>query len=218
MWAGKINFESDGHLVAVEYDSSDTAAALRKRCAHWLSSDTSDLPAAFGVRVARVGIRRRRVGVVHHGAPVRLRLDGADAAVDAIATFLDEIGRPQPESFVAVTARAFTRNGCVVLVDVPLATDVDERPLIRLGIREISTYRPLLDPSTGNLTVSAGAYPLAGVVIQHGHVHSLDDARRQLWSLGDGPRLPWADFVDQLGTRIIWKTSALEAALDLALP
>lgn len=217
MWAGKINLESAGHLVAVEYDSDDTAAALRRRCERWLSSDTSDVPAAFGVRVARVGIRRRGVGVVHRGAPVRHRLDGIDAAVDAIATFLEEIGRPRPEGSVAVEARVFARGDRVVLLDLPLSIDVDERPLRGLGIAEIPTYRPLLNPSTGDLTISDRTYPLAGIVVQRPHVHSLDDARRQVWSLGDGPRLPWAEFIDQLGDRIIWDTPELAAALDRSL-
>jgi hypothetical protein len=219
VWAGKINFESGGHLVAVEYDSDTTAAALRERCAQWSSSDTSDVPAAFGVRFARVGIRQRKVGVVHHGAPVRHRLDRADAAIDAIATFLDEIGRPRPEGFLAIEARAFARGDRVALLDIPLSVDVDERPLRRLGIAEIPTYRPLLDPSTGLLTTGSGAMPrpLAGVVFQQRHLHSLDDARRQLWSLGNGPRLSWAEFVDQLGDRIVWDEPDLTSALDRAL-
>lgn len=217
MWAGKINFESGGNLVAVEYDSHDTATALRERCAEWLSADTSDVRAAFGVREARVGLRRRRVGVVHHGAPVRLRLDGVAAAVEAIATFLTEIGRPRPDGFVAVGARVFLRGGRAVLLDVASSTDVDERPLHRLGITELPTYRPLLDLLTSEMTIGTDTYPLAGVVIQPAQMHSLDDARRRLWSLGDGPRLPWAEFVDRLGDRIIWDGPDMAAALDQAL-
>lgn len=217
MWAGRINFESGGRLVAVEYDCDDTATALRSRCAQWSSSDTSDVPAAFGVRIAKVGIRRRTVGVVHHGAPVRHRFDDANAAIEAIGTFLAELGRPRPDDLVVVEARAFARGDRVALLDVPLSVDVDERPLRRLGIAEIPTYRPLLDPATGDLTVGAGTFPLAGAVVQQRHMHSLDDARRRLWSLGDGPRLAWADFVDQLGDRIIWDEPDLSAALDRAL-
>jgi hypothetical protein len=219
VWAGKINFESGGYLVAVEYDSNDTVTALRSRCAQWSSSDTSDVPAAFGVRIAKVGIRRRKIGVVHHGAPVRNRFDDANDAVEAIATFLAEIGRPRPDDLVAVDARAFARADRVALLDIPVSVDVDERPLRRLGITEIPTYRPLLDPSTGLVMVGAGAMslPLAGVVVQRPHRYSLDHARRRLWSLGDGSRLSWAEFVDELGDRIIWDEPELTSALDRAL-
>lgn len=217
MWAGKINFESGGYLVAVEYDSDETAAALRRQCATWLSSDASDIPAAFGVRVARVGIRRRQVGVVHHGAPVRHRLDGADAAVEAIATFLDEFAHHRPEGLVAVKTRVFTRGGNVALLDIPLTIDVDERPLRRIGITEVPTYRPLLDPTTSLLTVNNEAHPLVGVAVMDTHVQSLDDARRRIWSLGDGPRLSWAQFIDQLGDRVVWDAPDLASAIDHAL-
>lgn len=217
MWAGKINFESGGQLVAVEYDSDETAAALRDRCAAWASSDTSDVPAAFGVRIAKVGIRRNRVSVVHHGAPIRHRLGGADAGVEAVATFLDEIGRPRPEGFVAVEARVFVRGDRVVLLDIPLSIDVDERPLQRLGITERPSFRPALDPSTGSLTLGAETRPLTGIVLQQTQVGSLDDARRHVWALGEGSRLPWAEFVDQLGDRIVWDAPDLATALDRAL-
>lgn len=217
MWSGKINFESGGHLVAVEYDSNDTAAALRDRCAGWLSSDTRDVPAPFGVRVAQVGIRRRRVGVVHHGAPVRHRLDDLNAATEAIARFLDEIGSSRPESLVAIEARVFARGGRVVLLDIPLSIDVDERPLRRLNIAEVLTYRPLLDPLTRRLTIGTESYPVSGIVVQRPEVQSLDDARRRIWSLGEGPRLPWTEFVDQLGDRIVWDGSDLVSTLDRAL-
>jgi hypothetical protein len=217
VWSGKINFESGGHLVAVEYDSDDTAAVLRDRCADWLSSDTRDIPAPFGVRVAQVGMRRRRVGVVHHGAPVRHRLDNVDAAAGAIARFLDEISCTRPENLVAIEARVFARGDRVVLLDIPLSTDVDERPLRRLDIAEVLTYRPLLDPSTAGLTIGAEAYAISGIVVQRPEVQSLDDARRRIWSLGEGPRLPWAEFVDQFGDRIIWDGSDLATTLDRAL-
>jgi hypothetical protein len=217
VWAGTINFESGGNLVGVEYDSADTATALRTRCAQWLSDDTRDVPAAFGVRIARVGFRRRSVGVVHHGAPVRHRVDGGDAAVQAIATFLDEVGRPRPEGFVAVGARAFVRDDRAVLLDIPMSVDVDERPLQRLGITEVPTYRSLLDLSTSTLMVGAGAYPLVGVVVRRLDVNSLDDARRRLWALGEGPRLPWAEFIDQLGDRVVWNPPELASAFDQVL-
>lgn len=217
MWAGKINFESGGQLVAVEFDTDETATLLRERCAEWLSADTIDVAPAFGVRVAKVGLRRRRVGVVHHGAPVRHRVDGADAAVEAIATFLDEIGRARPDDAVEVEARAFRRGDRVVLLDVPLSVDVDERPLQRLGIVEIPTFRPLVDLAADTVTVDGAETALAGFVLQHPIAPSLDDARRRLWSLGTGAPLEWAEYIDALGGRLVWDESDLATALDRAL-
>ncbi len=214
---------SISNRVATSSPSSTTATPLLRPSEHGARSGRaatpSDVPAAFGVRIAKVGIRRRTVGVVHHGAPVRHRFDDPDAAIETIATFLAEIGRHRPDGLVAVEARAFTRGDRVVLLDVPLSVDVDERPLQRLGIVEIPTYRPLLDPATGLLMLGdqAEQHPLSGVVVQQRHLHSLDDARRRLWSLGDGPRLPWADFIDQLTDQLIWDETDLATALDRAL-
>ena len=216
MWTGKLNFEAGGHLVAVEYDDK-TAEALRERCARWVTSDTSDIPAAFGVRGARVGSRRRWVGVVHHGAPVRDRLAGIDAAVDAIATILGDFERDVPDGQVAIAARAFVRNGRVALLDLPLSVDVDERPLQSRGIAEIPTWRPLVDPSTGRVTVGDRALPLAGFVLAYPAVADLDSARRHVWSLGTGPRLPWAEFIDGLGERVVYDVESIDDALDRAL-
>lgn len=212
-----MNFESGGHLVAVEYDSDDTADALRARCARWRSDDTSDVPAPFGLRVARVGFRRRQIGVVHHGAPVRHRLPSLDAGVEAIAGFLGEMEQVVPTGLVQLDARLFVRDGRAVLLDLPLSVDVDERPLGRLGIEEVPTWRPLLDPSAGVVAVGDTSWPLAGVVVRQPLIHSLDDARRRLWSLGTGPHPDWADFIDALGEHVAWADPDLPRSLDGAL-
>lgn len=217
MWAGRLNFEAGGHLVAVEYDGDETASALRQRCAGWATSDTSDIPAAFGVRVAKVGFRRRKVGVVHHGAPVRYRLDGLAAAADAIATVLADLDREVPAGAVLIAARAFARGGRMALLEMPLSIDLDERPLRALGIEEIPTWRPVLDLASGQVTAGERSGQLAGFVVAQPLIVDLDSARRQAWSLGTGPRVPWADFVDGLGDRIVYDVPDLAHALDRAL-
>lgn len=214
MWAGTVNFEAGGTLVAVEYDSDDTLVALRAACARWATDDAADVPAAFGVREAKVGFRRRRVGIVHHGAPIRHRTDSVDAAVAAVATFLAEIERGVPEGGVEIAARAFARNDRLALVDRPASIDLDERLLHRLGVAEVPTWRPLLDLTTGEVTVGGRRFHLAGVVLQGLAVTALDDARRHVWSLGTGPHLPWAEFVDGIGERIVWQVDDLASTLD----
>lgn len=209
-----MNFEAGGTLVAVEYDSDDTLASLRAACTRWATADAADVPAAFGVREAKVGFRRRRVGIVHHGAPIRHRTDSVDAAVEAIATFLAEIERDVPDGGVEIAARAFVRGDRLVLVDRPVSVDLDERPLHRVGVAELPTWRPLLDPTTGEVTVGGRRFDLAGFALQGLAVTTLDDARRHVWSLGTGPRLPWAEFVDRLGERIVWQVDDLATTLD----
>jgi hypothetical protein len=212
-----VNFEAGGHLVAVEYDGDETASALRQRCARWATSDTSDIPAAFGVRIAKVGFRRRTVGVVHHGAPVRYRLDGLAAAADAIATVLADLDREVPDRAVAVAARAFARGDRTALLDMPLSIDLDERPLRALGIEEIPTWLPVLDLASGQVTAGEHSGQLAGFVVAQPAIADLDSARRHVWALGTGPRLPWAEFVDGLGGRIVYDVTDLADALDRAL-
>ena len=63
MWAGTINLDVGGWLVGVEYDTTETAAAIEARCRQRLSDDHRPIKAAFGIRTARVGLRRRRIGL-----------------------------------------------------------------------------------------------------------------------------------------------------------
>ena len=214
---GKVNFEAGRHLVAVEYDGDETAAALRERCARWLTGDTTEIPAAFGVRVAKVGFRRRRIGVVHYGAPVRHRLDGLDAAVESIAVVLADLARVTPAGHVEVAARAFMRDGRVALVDIGLSADIDERPLRARAIEEIPSWLPLVDPSTGSVIVGGRTQSLAGFVLTDLMISDLDSARRRVWSLGTGPRVPWAELIDGLGDRVVYGARNLADALDRLL-
>ena len=146
VWAGVEVFQAGNRVVGIEYDSAEMLDALRARCRDWLPevgfADDLEVPAAFGVRTAKVGFRRRRVGVVHHGAPVRYRLDNPDEAVDVIARILADLAAERPPNTVTVDARCFVRGGRAVLIDIPPSRVVDERPLRAAAIVEIPTWRP----------------------------------------------------------------------------
>ncbi len=221
MWAGSINFTAGDHLLSVEYDSADTAATLRARCAAWLVDDDRDVPAAFGVRTAKVGFRRRTVAVLHHGAPVRARLASVEAAADTIAAFLGEIDamaalqRSRP-GHVAVEARAFVRDDEMVLVHAPVTRDADERQLSRLGINEVQTWRPRVDPQTGTVTIGSRSWPLRGIVVVGLHDRGLDHVRQYAWQLGTPAEPGWAHLIDSLGERVVATQLDIPQALDVA--
>lgn len=222
MWVGKLNLRAGNHLVAVEYDSEKTADALRTRCAQWLTDDERDIAPAFGVRVAKVGFRRKSVGVLHHGAPIRARLASVDAAIEVLVGFVaemtqvEEVARERTGR-VTIDARAFTRSGKLVLLHAPRTRDIDERSLAAQGIEEIQTWRPLIDPASGSVTIGERSWPLDGVVmVGHGEL-GLDDARRHVWGLASPSEVAWAEQIDALGDRI--RATAVDAvdALDQAL-
>lgn len=214
MWAGVEVFRVGEHLVGVEYDSDETLAALRERCARWLTDRPSEVPAAFGVRVAKVGFRRRRVGVVHHGAPVRYRVGGLEAAVGVIAEIFDDLVRQTPSNAVRVDARLFVRQGRALLVDVPLSVDVDERPLRSAGIDEVACWRPVVDPVAATVAVGPRSWPLAGVVVTRPTVPGDDACRRHVWSLGDGDVFSWAEMIDGMGESVVCRVDDLLPALQ----
>lgn len=217
VWAGTIDVEAGGYRVAVGYDSDATAAALRVRCAAWSSAEPTGVEPAFGVSAAKVGLRRRQVGVVHHGTAIRHRLESVEAAVEVVGSFLDELSVERPEHQVAVESRVVIRDGRVALLVIPPSTDLDDRPLRRVGISELPTIRPLLDPATGTLTIAGTDHRLERVVVAP--AESLDDARRQVFVRGDGPWLQWAEYIDRLGEKLVWRHDAsdLTALLDEAL-
>ncbi len=207
MWAGIEVFRAGDRLVGVEYDSESTAVALRARCRAWArpadEAEAVDIPAAFGVRVAKVGFRRRKVGVVHHGAPVRYRLPSPEQAVDAVARILDDIARERPPGVVSVDARCVVHDGRAVLVDVPLSRDVDERPLQAAGFAEVAAWRPVVDPARGTVRVGDDEWPLAGVAVVGRPLSGPDATRKHVWHLGEGDALAWAELVDGLGDRLV---------------
>ncbi|MGA9278002.1 hypothetical protein [Ilumatobacter sp.] len=222
MWAGHLNLRAGNHLVAVEYDSTETRDLLRQHCASWLSDDERDVPAAFGVRVVKVGFRRKKVGVLHHGSPIRARFDSVDEAVDAVAGFLREMERLETlmssrPGQVAVEARAFERGGEVVLFHAPLKIDVDERRLAKIGIHEIQTWKPVIDPADGLVTLGSQSWPLRAVVMGgHGDLE-LDDARRHVFGLAKPSEMAWAELIDSMGDRVRATTIDVHEALDQAL-
>jgi hypothetical protein len=222
VWVGKINLQAGSLLLAVEYDDPSTAAVIQQRCGAWLSDDEREIPAAFGLRTVKVGFLRRIVALIHHGAPIRARLDNLGAAVDVLVTFLAEIEQLEKlirsrSGQVAVDARAFVRNGEVVLLHAPLSLDLDNRRVSKLGIEEIHTWRPLVDPADGSVTIGTRPWPLRAIVIAGHNELDLDDARRHAWSLATPSEVAWAELIDTLGDRV--GTTALDVpeALDQAL-
>lgn len=221
MWAGRINMQAGRHLLAVEYDDDAVADAIRERCASWLTTDERDIPAAFGVRTVKVGFLRRTKALLHHGSPIRARFDTLDEALNALASFLsevaqlDELGESRPGD-VAVDARAFVRDDEVVLLHAPSSVDVDERRLSKLGIGEVHSWRPLVDPAEGTVTIGSRSWPLRGVtMIGHGEME-LDDARRHAWALGTPSEVGWAERIDSLGGHVRVTSLDLYDALDQA--
>jgi hypothetical protein len=223
VWAGRINLQAGNHLLSVEYGSETVAAAVRERCAAWLSTDEREVAAVFGVRTEKVGLlRRRTLAVLHHGGPIRARLASLDDALDVLVSHLGEIEQLQTlietrPGDVAVDARAFVRDGRLVLAQVPAWVDVDESRLRRLGIEEIPTWRPLVRCAAGTVTIGSRSWPLHGVVmIVHRDV-SLGDARRRAWALGTPAGVAWAERIDSLGDRVRATRGDLYNLVDQAL-
>ena len=215
MWAGVEVFQAGNRVVGIEYDSAEMLDALRTRCRDWLPefgfADDLEVPAAFGVRTAKVGFRRRKVGVVHHGAPVRYRLDSSDEAVDVIARILADLAAERPPNAVTVDARCFVRGGRGVLIDIPPSRVVDERRLRWLGIVEIPTWRPRIDPDARTVQVADSQWPFAGIASVRPTLLDLDARRRHLWQLADGDVLAWAELLDDLASdRMVFADEVLE--------
>lgn len=222
MWVGRINLQVGSQLLSVQYDSDKVAAAIRDRCAAWLSTDEREVPAMFGIRTVRVGLLRRTVAVLHHGVPIRSRLDSLDEALDVLVSHLGEIEQRQEllgsrPGCVVVDARAFVRDGRLVLAHAPSTLDVDTRRLRRLGIEEIPTWRPLVDCAAGTVTVGSRSWPLHGVVIVGHRDLQLDDARRHAWGLGMPAEVAWAERIDVLGERVSASAGDLYELVDQAL-
>ena len=207
MWAGTINLEVAGWLVGVEYDTDVTAAAIRAGCHGWLSADERPIAAAFGVRTAPVGLRRRRVGVLHHGTVVRQRTPDLASAVDALAAILADMATEPAGHEVTLPLRVFRRDSRAVLVDVLPSTDIDDRPLRKRGIAEVPTWQATVDPARAVVRCGSDAVALAGVVIATPlEGPSFDDSRRHLWSLADGNRRGWADLLDRFDETMVLRS------------
>jgi hypothetical protein len=209
------------HLLAVEYDDDLVAAELRARCASWLTADEREVPAAFGIRMVKVGFLRRSKALLHHGAPIRARFDTLDDAVDVLVGFLHEIEQvdrltDRPSGHVAVDARAFVRRERAVLLHAPASVDVDERQLAAIDVDEIHSWCPLVDPSAGTVTIGLRSWPLHGVTMIGHHEMELDDARRHAWALGTPGEVGWAELLDSLGDGVRASSLDVHQALDEA--
>jgi hypothetical protein len=190
-------------LIGVEYDHDATAAAIRARCAQWLEEADPERPAAFGVRTAPVGLRRRRVGIVHHGAPIRYRTADLSTAVEALASVLSGMeSRPGPGD-VHVDARLFVRGDQAVVLMLPSRVDLDDRPLKKAGIEEVPGWRVAIDARTGEVSAGDRRLPLSRIVVADIMAgSSLDGSRRHIWAASDGDTDAWAEFLDRHGDLI----------------
>jgi hypothetical protein len=219
---GQINMQAGRQLLSVQYDDEAVAAAIRERCTAWLSADERSVAAMFGVRTVKVGFLRRTEALLHHGVPIRLRLGGLHEALDVLVGFLHEIDQLQVlldtrPGDVMVDARAFVRDGRLLLVHAPPSLDVDERRLRRLGIEEIATWRPLVDCAAGTVAIGSRSWPLHGVVMVGHSELGLDDARRRAWALGMPAEVAWAERIDALGERVRGCSGDLYESIDRAL-
>jgi hypothetical protein len=222
VWAGRINMQTGRELLSVQYDDEAVATAIRERCAWWLSTDEREVVATFGVRTVEVGVRRRTAAVLYHGVPIRSRHDSLDEALDILASHLAEIDQVQHlldtrTGDVTVDARAFIRNGRLVLAHVPAILDVDQHRLHRRGIEELHTWRPLVECAAGTVTIRSENWPLHGVVIAGHRNAGLDDARRRAWALGSPSEVSWAELIDALDNRVHASAGDLYDLLDRAL-
>jgi hypothetical protein len=198
VWAGQIHFRSGNQLIGVEYDNEATAQAIRDRCARWVDDSARERPAAFGVRTAPVGLRRRRAGIVHHGGAVRYRTRDLASAVEALATILAGIEASPAPGEVFVPARAFTANGRAALLLDSAGVELDDRPLHKARISEVQGWRAVLDARTGELLADGGRLPLAGIVVAGPVAEvSADDLRRYIWSVSQGDKDRWAFVLDR---------------------
>ena len=195
-----MSLRVDDHLVGVEYDDERTAAAIRSRCHSWLIDDSPAVPAAFGIRVARTGLLRRRTAVVHHGVPIHYRAPSLDAAISMVAAVLDDLTRRPTPHQVALQGRVFARDGRAVLVDALPSMDIDDRWLAKRGILELALWRAMVDTRTGAVSVGDRTLSLAAMVVAR--PGTLDDARRHLWAASEGNQGAWAQFLDESADRI----------------
>ena len=157
------------------------------------------------MRTAPVGLRRRRVGIVHHGTAVRQRTPDLASAVDALAAILADMatrtgqarGHGAAPGLPAGQPRRAGRRVC----RRPTSTIGHSR---KRGIAEVPTWQATVDPATGRVRCGSDRGRLAGVVIATPLAGpTFDDARRYLWSLADGDRRGWAALLDRLDESVV---------------
>jgi hypothetical protein len=207
VWAGHRTVLAGDRAVNVGWDGEPTAAAVREATAAWPETVAPpQLPVTIGIRVVAVGLRRRRMWLVHFGTPVRHRADDLAGAADFVHGMLRSVARGAPaDDEVSVPIRAYVRGTRAVLVHVRDDVDIDERPLRKRGIEQLPVVSVLLRPAERSVLHAGQQYMLAGAVVDarllpEGAV--LDDARRHLLALGEGARDAWAWALDALGEQI----------------
>lgn len=215
MWAGHCNVLVGDRVVGVGWVDETIASAIRDICAEWPTADVDQhVPVAFGVRSVAVGLRRRRMWLVHHGTPVRHRADDLAAATRFVRGVLQQLDTGLADGEVSIACRAFLRDGRAVLVHVPDDVDLDERPLRKRGIEQLAALSTVVRPAGPVVVQGDATFELVGAVIDErlvGEAASLDDARRHLMSLGYGERTGWAWAIDHLGPQIAVTTDPASA-------
>jgi hypothetical protein len=193
--------------VTVGWDGEATAAAVREATAMWPETVAApQLPVTIGIRAVAVGLRRRRMWLVHFGTPVRHRADDLAGAADFVHGMLRSVARGAPaDDEVSLPLRAYVRGSRAVLVRMRDDVDLDERPLRKRGIEQLPVVSVSIRPATGVVAHAGHDYDLAGAIVDTRQLPAgavLDDARRHLLALGEGARDAWAWALDELGEHI----------------
>jgi hypothetical protein len=124
----------------------------------------------------------------------------------------DTIRRERP-GVVTVEGRVFVRAGRAVLLLSTNSCDIDERRLARRGIDEAVSWRPMIDPATGTVTVGDESWPVSGIVLDGHGPQAHDDLRRIAWSCAEPSEFSWAHFIDSLGDNVRPAADDVEQAL-----
>ena len=207
MWAGQRNLRIGDRIVGIGWDDEAAANALRTVCDEWPSAaHDAQAPVAFGVRSVAVGLRRRRIWLVHHGTPVRHRADDLSAAIRFVGRLLRGLDARLADDEVGLPCRAFSRGGRAVIVHVLDDVDVDERPLRKRGIEQLPSLATVVRPATSAVVHPDGDFEVVGAVVDGRLLAAdaaLDDRRRHLQAMAWGERRGWSWVVDGLGERIV---------------
>ena len=203
MWASRLTFEAGGHLVGVDVDGHETAAAVLAACTRYRTTDRIAVPGTFGVRSVTTGRGRRR-WVIHHGDPIRHRFADLDRAARGARR----------------GARRPCRRGLDRVGDGGRAGGRDRRPLgprhrrsrhrdRRRGAAPlwVPTTSPAgtrwVDPNREMVTVGGRTRGLVGIAVVEEVERSPDELRRQVWERGRGDLVAWARAIDRLGPALV---------------
>ena len=217
MWAGVVTLKVGDRLVGVEYGAPEVEQAIRARCARWMADDDQVDSAAYGIRTAKVGLMRRKVVVLHHGMPVLRRFRSMDDAIDTLVQILEDVEQGDSDGCVRVSARAFAKDDCVVLVALPATATIDERGLADAGVVELTCWKPTVELKTGEVRLQGESWTLVGILIADRLFDDSSAIRRHAWQLAEPRAVEWAWLVDGLGDRVSTSVDEVEAAIVGAL-